>query len=152
MSEESPTLPIDLTHHHDGLGLTELCHVRAIDEPHPLNKAHHHYALERRVVADEEAVRAKQLPHRRDDQGIIHVFAGQVQFQRGPRNVADSTPGVLDGCLLSILIHRYETFQSGRFECPENDIVLDHLKAALDAIKARAVERAERGVLGKYER
>ena len=138
---------IELKHHHDGLGLTELCTVKAVDEPHPVNKAHHHYTMERELT--EKEGKQRPLP---GDLTPLAYDRGYVLFQRGPRDVADSTPGILDGCLLSVLIHRYECFQQGPFACDENAEALRLLNEALDYIKARAHERAARGVLGKNKK
>ena len=135
---------IELIDHHDGLGLTELCRVRAADAPHPVNGAHHVYILTRELTADETSV---------SEEGDTEaVGAGCIHFQRGPRNVFDSTPGTLDGAVLAVLIHRYRCFQAGPFSCAENAEVLAHLEEALRLIKLRAQERAQRGVLGRNER
>ena len=136
-------MPQRIHTHEDGLGLTELCVVRVDDEPHPLNGAHHSYVLRRWVADGAEAVQYAPL----DD-----LDAGSIQFQRGRRGEPDSTPGTLDGAVLAILIVRYECFQAGPFACPGNDAVLRHLHAAAEMIKARARERAARGVLGKNEK
>lgn len=132
----------EVTHHHDGHGLTEACLVIAADAPHPVNKANHVYVFERALSQAEQAAE----PSSREC-----IYVGSVRFQRGPRAVEGSTPGTLDGALLAVLIDRYEAFQSGPFACIENDVVLDHLRCALDAIKARAHDRAARGVLGKNQ-
>ena len=153
---------IKLKHHHDGLGLTELCLVLVADQPHPVNGAHHEYWLKRKITKEDavalnlrdderEAVGDRRLGAIPWEEGQ-RLNAGKVQFQRGPRNASDSTPGTLDGALLAILIHRYECFQAGPFECPENAEVLRMLSEALDYIKARAHERAARGVLGRNEK
>jgi len=134
----------ELTYHHDGLGLTELCRVVVDDEPHPVNGAHHSYRLKRKLTDDEW----RQHGGETEAQYFGETEVGYIQFQRGPRNIADSTPGTLDGAVLSVLIHRYECFQAGPFACAENEAVLEHLRAALAAILARAKERAGRGVLG----
>lgn len=135
----------ELTYHHDGLGLTELCRVLVVDDPHPVNGAHHAYSLLRALSPEEQAGFASHNP------GLppaVALEVGSIQFQRGPRNVDDSTPGTLDGAVLAVLIHRFECFQAGPFGSAENEEVLEHLRAALAAILARAKERAGRGVLG----
>jgi len=129
--------------HEDGRGLTELCAVYAADEPHPVNGAHHEY----RFIRDLTATDAGSPPW-----PVDHLDAGRIVFQRGPRHDPDSIPGVLDGCLLAVLIDRYECFQAGPFHCLENEVVLCHLRTALDAMKSRARERARRGVLGTNAR
>ena len=131
-----------ITHHHDGHGLTELCEVYAADDPHPVNGANHVYQLSRRI-ADGDALPEEWTEEHRGDA----VYAGEVIFQRGPRHAPDSIPGVLDGCLLSILIDRMTSFQTGPFACDANDAVLGHLRAALSIMQDRADARAKRGVL-----
>jgi hypothetical protein len=114
----------DITTHHDGDGLTETIRVRAIDEPGP-GGAHHAYEVTTPL-------------------GVV----GYVQYQRGACNVPGSTPGLLDSCLLAIVRDRMESFQAGPFACESNDKVLRGVKDAMTALKARADERASRGVLG----
>jgi len=130
--------------HFDGLGLTELCRVIVCDEPHPVNGANHCYGLSRVLTPAEKAL----CPSLWSDE----ADCGRIQFQRGPRDAPDSTPGTLDGAVLAVLIDRQESFQAGPFACPENEIVLGHLRAALAATISRAKERAARGVLGKNEK
>ena len=92
-----------------------------------------------------------------DGSGAAHIFdmhiaghsVGSVQFQKGPRNVEGSTPGVTEAALLAILIDRLRGFQAGPYGCRENAIQLTHLEECLHWTKARADERAKRGVLGK---
>lgn len=132
--------------HEDGCGLTELCEVHVGDAPHPVNGAHHQYLLLRKLTADEKT-RIYGEGHMTDSDVLETV--GTIQFQRGPRNVADSTPGTLDGAVLAVVIHRYECFQAGPFACAENEEVLAHLRAAQQLIIQRAQERAARGVLGR---
>lgn len=140
MSEPTgSTGPIELTYHHDGFGLTELCRVFVLDEPHPVNGAHHDYLLQRELSTVE-----------REDDDLLWV--GFIQFQRGPRDVEGSTPGTLDGAVLSVLIHRQECFQAGPFACAENEQVLHHLREALRLTIQRAKDRAARQVLGKNEK
>lgn len=91
-----------------------------------------------------------------DNSGAAHVYdmhiaghsVGSVQFQRGPRNVESSTPGVTEAVLYAILIDRLRGFQAGPYSCRENAIQLTHLEEALSWAKARADKRAKRGVLG----
>ena len=133
----------ELTGHFDGLGLTELCRVFAVDEPHPVNGAHHRYRLWR-YVGELPAGTPVEVPPRMD--------AGHIRFQRGPRNTPGSTLGTLDGAVLEVLIHRMECFQRGPYACDANAEILGHLTAARELLKQRAQERAARGVLGKNEK
>lgn len=68
------------------------------------------------------------------------------QFQQG--NPADEINGISNEVVLAILIHRMEGFQSGPFRCNQNDVALNHLKAALFCFQDRTGERLRRGVEG----
>lgn len=118
--------PIPTQHHHDGFGLNDLYTIEADDrDPNAGNASHVYEVL--------------------DENFIVDAF---VLFQHGRRDEPDSLKGILDAALVAILIDRYEGFQSGPFACEENEAVLDHLRAALDLMKARAAKQAARGVLG----
>ncbi len=113
--------------HHDGHGLNESIEIRT-DDPDPSGAAHFYTAMiEGRVIAD-------------------------VQFQKGPRNVEGSIPGLTEAAMLAILIDRLRGFQSGPYSCRENAIQLTKLEEVLHWTKARADERAKRGVLGRNQK
>lgn len=121
------TLP-EIGHHHDGHGLNESIRVeRDMPDHDKGGTAPHRFVFLRRHDALE---------------------LGHLQFQQGPRHLETSTPGVTDGAVLAAVLERYLGFQRSRYACPENELVIDHLRAILDAIKRRADERAARGVLG----
>ena len=61
----------------------------------------------------------------------------------------DLPNGLRDDDLLEIVRDRMKGFQAGPFPCEENDEVIKHLEAALEALKRRTNSRFERGVLGK---
>jgi len=71
-----------------------------------------------------------------------------IQFQHGPRGVEGSTPGVFDDDLLAILQDRLEGFQSGPYACEENQLALDGVKDAREALGLRVARRISQGVLG----
>jgi len=116
-----------ITKHHDGHGLNESINILA-DDP--------------------------------DQSGASHVYMGSIeaapvltlQFQKGPRGELGSTPGVTEAAVLAVLIDRLKGFQEGPYACKENAIILSGLEDCLHWTKARADERASRGVLGKNER
>lgn len=123
----------EITTHHDGHGLTELIEVAALGEPE--GGAVHRYEFLRRSDADtKQATRAT---------------VGFLQFQRGPRGVAGSTPGLLTVAVLAALIDHHKGFQGGPFPSRENALVITKLEEALHWLRARADERAARGVLGQ---
>lgn len=116
------TRTIDL--HHDGHGLNESIVITS-DEPSNGGAAHY-YELR-----------------------INEQLVGKIQFQQGPRNEPGSIPGATELAILAILIDRLQGFQAGPYSCRENAIQLTKLEECAMWQKARADERAKRGVLGK---
>lgn len=112
--------------HHDGHGLAESIIVEADDFDPNGGMASHHYTAT-----------------------INGAEVARLQFQQGPRNVAGSTPGVLDSVLLAIVIDRMRSFNAGPFNTRENALVMTHCQEALHWLRHRADERAIRGVLGQ---
>lgn len=78
---------------------------------------------------------------------LLHVC-----FQEGPRGGASSTSGVLDGDLLEIVRDRLACFQAGAFATRENACALHHIEEALMWMNKRTEDRAERNVLGTYQK
>ena len=76
----------------------------------------------------------------------------EIKFQKGPRNTMDSTGGVLDVDLLEIVRDRLAHFQKGEFACRENACALTHIEEALMWMNKRVEDRAERNVLGTYNK
>ena len=86
-----------------------------------------------------------------DSDGAGLVVAS-IQFQQGPRNEAGAVAGITEGALYAVLIDRLKGFQAGPFACRENAIQLTKLEECAMWARARADERAKRGVLGKSEK
>ena len=118
-----------ITTHHDGHGLNEAIEIVA-DELGPGGASHHYNVTYRK--------------------GEIGTQVADVQFQKGPRDIGGSTPGVTDVALLAIVRDRVEAFQAGEFACQENAMALEGLIMAMDWMRIRADNRADRGVLGTY--
>lgn len=70
-----------------------------------------------------------------------------VQFQQGPVP-ANGVNGVTNETLLAILIDR-TTKLNEQFACPENEVAIEHMKAALRSLEDRTNKRLQRGVEGK---
>lgn len=117
-----------ITTHHDGHGLNESITIRS-DAPDASGAAHNYDFVIQTGNGTKQS-------------------AGQVQFQQGPRNEKDSIPGITEAVLLTVLIDRLRGFQAGPYSCRENAIQLTKLEECLHWTKARADERAARGVLG----
>ena len=113
--------------HFDGHGLADSIEVIA-DESGPGGASHEYRAY----------IGGKEVAH--------------IQFQKGPRNESGSTPGVLDGVLLAIVIDRMRSFDAGEYRCRENSLVRTKAEEALHWLKHRADERARRDVLGSYQK
>lgn len=116
---------IDL--HHDGHGLNESIEIRA-DEPSNGGASHYYEA------------------------NINGLQVATMQFQMGPRNDPNSTPGLTEAACLAMMIDRLKGFQAGPFACRENSIIITKLEECLHWTKARADERAKRGVLGHAQK
>lgn len=91
------------------------------------------------------------------DYGVAAVGEGYtgivyIPFQRGPRNEEGGRKGVLDGDLLEIVRDRLRCFQAGDYACEENAQALRHIEEALMWMNKRAEDRAERNVLGTYQK
>lgn len=83
-----------------------------------------------------------------EDMGI----ATHIRFQCGPRKELGSEHGLLDEDLLEIVRDRMRCFQSGEFATRENACALTHIEEALMWLNKRKEDRAERGVLGTYQK
>lgn len=130
LSIMAPLMLREIDRHHDGHGLNEsITLIADAKDTETGGGASHHYQMD-----------------------IEGSPVGFLQFQHGPRHVEGSTPGITEAVLLAVLIDRLEGFQAGPYACAENAVQLEHLRAALDATKARADERAKRNVLGKNEK
>lgn len=120
----------EIFEHHDGFGLNESIEILT-DVPDASGAAHQYLA----IISHSNSTPATEV--------------ARIQFQQGPRNVEGSRPGVTEAALLAILIDRLRGFQAGPYGCRENAIQLTKLEECLHWTKARAAERARRGVLGK---
>jgi hypothetical protein len=146
----------EITTHHDGLGLNDLIRVEASDED--ANGVPHHIAFYRTLTAEERERAPKTrigLSGLADDTGPEKFYdapheicVGILQFQHGPRNGADSRPGLISDAVFAALIEIARGFANGPYACPENHAILQGLTYAAQASKDRAKERAARGVLG----
>ena len=141
-------------HRHPGDEINNLTHIEADDRDEGCGNASHTYLLTREDVFEEIPATADGPADTSDWDGPTikdHAELARIEFQHGGRNTEGSTPGILDGALLAVVIDRYEGFQSGPFTCSENQEVLDHLYAALGVMKARIDKRNAQRVLGKNE-
>jgi hypothetical protein len=127
----------EITSHHDGHGLNESIRIVA-DEPGP-GGASHHYKIS--IHVDSTADRPG---------GLLEVAT--IQFQKGPRNVEGSEPGIVESVLLAIVRDRLEAFNAGEYRCRQNAVAITKTEEAMHWLRDRADERARRGVLGSYQK
>lgn len=80
------------------------------------------------------------------------ALLAEINFQKGPRNAPDAIRGVTDEDLLEIVRDRLASFQKGALPTRENACALTHIEEALMWLNKRKEDRAERDVLGTYER
>lgn len=73
---------------------------------------------------------------------------GYLQFQKGPRNEPGSTPGVLTVAVLAALIDIQEAFDAGPYPSAFGRLAGANMRSALELLRMRTDDRANRGVLG----
>ena len=70
-----------------------------------------------------------------------------IKFQKGA--VKDvGLNGISDEALLAVIRDRLASFQAGPFACNENESALELIDMAIGSLKARTLNRIERGVEG----
>lgn len=111
-------------------GLNDCLVVEALDGPGPGGASHHY--------------RISGIKGPLDHHPIPTV---DITFQNGPIRESGYN-GHSNEAYLAILIDRLEGFQSGQYATIENQIALDHLRAAQAALKFRTEQRSRRGVEG----
>ena len=84
------------------------------------------------------------------DGGVSRHIAS-IPFQKGPILEAGMN-GLTIETLLAICKDRLDGFQSGPFACESNQVALDAINTALDALHSRTRERRNRGVEGKLQK
>lgn len=84
-----------------------------------------------------------------DGSGKPHQIADHhISFQNGP--IAEhGVNGITQEVLLAIVADRLESFQNGPFACRENEIALEKVQEAIEALQSRTKARMARGVEGK---
>lgn len=86
------------------------------------------------------------------EDGIEGCTLNTISFQRGARDLKDSTSGIGHEDLLEIVRDRLAGFQNTDFRTRENAIALTHIEEALLWLNKRIEDRASRGVLGTHEK
>jgi peptidyl-prolyl cis-trans isomerase B (cyclophilin B) len=74
-----------------------------------------------------------------------------ILFQNGPIPEFGNN-GITIEALLACISHRLQGFQDGPFNCVENQAALEHVDAALEALKSRTTKRVAKGVEGTEQK
>ncbi len=111
-------------------GCNESLKIEATDEPGAGGANHEYLVTITGPTADE-------------DEGT----KTRISFQNGPIKEC-GTNGLTQEVLLAIVADRLECFQAGQFVHPKNQEALDHVRAAMQSLKDRTLERVARGVEG----
>lgn len=86
--------------------------------------------------------------------GYAHGPGMCIAWQDGPRgkdihgNLAPANGAFVEDALVAAY-QRLAFFQDSQYAHPANAEAMDHINAAINALHARAIERASRGVLGQ---
>jgi len=132
----------NITSHHDGFGLNDLIDVEMSDED--ANGVPHRVDFYRSLTS----VEIDALPAPSGSTVDRRIHCGYLEFQKGPRNVEGSRPGLITDAILAALIEIMAGFQAGPFKSREGALVLTKLEEAALWSHKRARDRAARGVLG----
>lgn len=88
--------------------------------------------------------------------GYTHGTGFTITWQDGPLGRINSVHrqepnGAFVEGIIQAAIDRIEFYQSGKFNCIENNAALEHLKAALDCLNERTKRRTKQNVEGTHE-
>lgn len=97
------------------------------------------------VGAAQVATNEYEIVHRNSTRTRALAY---IRFQKGPILEA-GVNGVQIEHLLAIVLHRLREFQKGPFACGENALAIDGVTTAIDALRARTIDRQRRGVEGR---
>lgn len=83
---------------------------------------------------------------------LTHPHAALFRFQDGAvKENGEGVNGITHEVLLAVLIDRLQSFQTGQYANPFNQMALEHLQAAQKALLDRTRERQTRGVEGTHK-
>lgn len=131
----------ELSSHKTGLA-NEALEITVRDQPGS-GGAHHLY-----LIAGFEASENRSNPG--EPMMQRHATSVPILFQNGPIG-ENGVNGITNEALLAIVEDRLAKFQAGPFACSENGKALLHVKDALYWLRARTIDRLERGVEGSHE-
>lgn len=124
--------------------------MRKLDTIQKENKLNDIYATD--VIGEDKANHQYLIVKEGKKTHDLNAVVGEIQFQKGPRNSMNSINGVLLTDLLEISRDVLFSYQQGPYNCDENAEALNYIEKALECLNNRTKDRAERNVLGKYEK
>jgi hypothetical protein len=98
--------------------------------------AAHYYQICKRPVIQEE--------------GEMEIIA-EIRLQHGPRKEV-GVNGIGNGTLLLIVLDFLKSLQSGDYSTRENSLAITDLERVMGWQKQRELDRADRGVLGTWQK
>jgi hypothetical protein len=81
--------------------------------------------------------------------GVSSGVGFTIAWQRGPLQVGRNGAFLIE--VLQACESQLQHFQSGKFACRENEIALQHLSEAINALESRRQRRMAEGKLGTHE-
>lgn len=90
------------------------------------------------------------------DGGEYESLGLNIRWQRGvlkPPGETEMLPpnGAFPETVIEAAMRRLKFYQTTRFRCAENEVAIQHLEAALTALKERTARREAEGKLGTYK-
>lgn len=86
--------------------------------------------------------------------GYAHGPGMCIAWQDGPRRLPDGSLDFANGAFVEDALlaakQRLEFFQDSKFKHEANERAISHIRAALDALEERTLDRAKRGTLGTH--
>ena len=87
--------------------------------------------------------------------GRVHGCNFAITWQNGPLVAPDGSEIPRNGAFVEDIIHaakqRIEYYQSTKFKCDENQIAIESLDSALEAIQKRQSRRSSEGTAGTHQ-
>lgn len=124
---------------HKVKGLNEELKIQVLDEPGQGNACHRYHITTVEYAPPPETDPGKCASMSR----AVH----DIRFQNGPIKEV-GVNGISNEVLLAVVLDRLSGFQSGPFACLDNQIALDAIKIAMEALSRRTRQRMARGVEG----
>jgi len=85
--------------------------------------------------------------------GSVHAVGLDIHWQDGPlgRGAERTAPnGTFVETVIAAALQRLEYYQASRFRCDENQIAIERLRTALQALERRTARRENAGIEGTH--